>query len=193
MMYAYDEIYLDDAMRNLGEAFDYAAFGHLHRARFVGSDTIRYAGSPLKYSISEETHNKGYLIAELTANDTTVTKKELVPLRDMRRVKAYMADILVMEPSDDYVFVTLLDEQPILSPMEKIRTVYKNAMHVERQTIIHTADRQQTPSRRQMDDVALFKAFYGEMLPGEVPEETLALFEELLAEQLRNERQGGTK
>lgn len=177
----------------LFEAFDYAAFGHLHRAHFVGSDTIRYAGSPLKYSISEETHNKGYLIAELTANDTTVTKKELVPLRDMRRVKAYMADILVMEPSDDYVFVTLLDEQPILSPMEKIRTVYKNAMHVERQTIIHTADRQQTPSRRQMDDVALFKAFYGEMLPGEVPEETLALFEELLAEQLRNERQGGTK
>lgn len=175
----------------LFDAFDYAAFGHLHGAHFVGKETIRYAGSPLKYSISEEHHKKGYLVVELSTEQATITKKELQPLRDMRRIKAYTADILASEPSDDYVFVTLLDEQPILSPMEKIRGIYKNAMHVERQTIVHVNDKQQTTSRRQMDDVALFKAFYAEMLPGDIPDDTLSLFNELLAEQLQNEREGG--
>lgn len=174
----------------LFETFDYAAFGHLHGAHFVHQPYIRYAGSPLRYSISEEKQQKGYLIVDVNKADVTVEKHLLTPKREMRRVKAYMHELLEHEQSDDYVFVTLLDEQPILSPMEKIRTVYPNAMHVERQTIAYDkTTKKSDTSRRQMDDVALFKAFYEEMTTKPPTDGALALFEELLAEQLQDERE----
>lgn len=170
--------------------FDYAAFGHLHGAHFVEHKHIRYAGSPLRYSISEEKQQKGYLIVDVTTSSVNVEKHLLKPRRDMRRVKAYMDELLAHEQSEDYVFVTLLDEQPILSPMEKIRAIYPNAMHVERQTIAYdTTTKTSGASRRQMDDMALFKAFYEEMTTTPPTEGALALFEELLTEQLQDERE----
>ena len=74
-----------------------AQFGHHSdeaHGRHVGDERIRYAGSPLKYSISEETHRKGWLIVELDeAGNATVEKRELKPLRDMRRVAASIEEI----------------------------------------------------------------------------------------------------
>lgn len=173
----------------LFDTFDYAAFGHLHGAHFVGHEHIRYSGSPLRYSISEEKQQKGYLIVDVTDSTVSVEKHLLTPKREMRRIQAYMADILQQEPCEDYVFVTLLDEQPILSPMEKIRSVYPNAMHVERQTIVYTTSDTTKASRRQMDDRALFAAFYEEMTTKQPSENALSLFEELLNEQLHDERE----
>src|SRR5690625_2313017 len=115
------------------DVFDYTALGHLHQAHFVKQAQIRYAGSPLKYSISEEHHKKGFFNVEIDENGkTSIEKRLLTPRRDVRMVEAKMDDILKYPISEDYVFVKLTDETPVLSPMEKVRSVFPNAMHVER-------------------------------------------------------------
>lgn len=177
----------------LFERFNYTALGHLHQAHFVQSEKIRYSGSPLKYSVSEETHKKGFLMIDLQQDgQIAVEKHPFFPLRDLRRVKGYMADILQMEPSDDYVYVTLLDETVIITPMEKIRTIFPNAMHIERSII--RGEQEIAPlgeSKQAMDTPTLFKAFYEEIL-GDAPNEDMnELFNELLAEELADEREAG--
>src|SRR5699024_2760991 len=115
------------------EAFDYTALGHLHQAHYVKSENVRYAGSILKYSLSEANHNKGYFIVEMDSNGVShIEKRSLTPKRDLRALEGKIDDLLQLERSNDYVFVRLLDETPVLSPMEKLRTVFPNCMHVER-------------------------------------------------------------
>ncbi|MFP3421979.1 exonuclease SbcCD subunit D, partial [Bacillus sp. SIMBA_161] len=68
--------------------FHYTALGHLHKAHYVLNETIRYSGSPMKYSISEEHHQKGFLIVELAADGSASVEKRLFDAkRDMRSVE----------------------------------------------------------------------------------------------------------
>lgn len=170
--------------------FHYTALGHLHQAHFVLNETIQYSGSPLKYSISEEKHKKGFYIVELDAQgNTTLEKRLLTPLREMRTVEAKMEDLLKHQKNEDYVFVRLLDETPVLSPMEKVRSVYPNAMHVERKIVMPTGmDEGQASSgmaRHKMDEISLFRAFYQEVKQIPATAETEAIFTEVLHELLQ--------
>ncbi|MFF2480649.1 exonuclease SbcCD subunit D [Paenibacillus sp. NPDC058071] len=172
--------------------FHYTALGHLHQAHFVARENIRYAGSPLKYSISEERHNKGFLIVELAEDGmVTVEKRELKPLRDMRRVVGMLEDIEKQAPSEDYVFVTLLDENPVMFPMEKVRAVYPNALHVERKPVRTISSGEtatvEAAGRREADPTALFGAFYEEVKGMPLGEEQRKLFEETLEQLLKEE------
>lgn len=170
----------------LFEPFHYTALGHLHQAHFVDSEKIRYSGSPLKYSISEESHKKGYLIVDLAVDGSiNVTKKELIPKHDLRTVENTMEEILKSPKSNDYVFVKLLNNAPVISPMEKVRSVYPNAMHVERVMLQDVKLEQQAfVSRQKMDDVTLFESFYREVVGQEADDQTIELFQELLQEEL---------
>jgi DNA repair protein SbcD/Mre11 len=175
---------------HLFEPFHYTALGHLHQAHYVSNETVRYAGSPLKYSISEEHHNKGFFIVELDGEgNVTVEKRELIPNRDMRTVEGTIEEIQHHPVSEDYVFVKLLDETPVLFPMEKIRSVYPNAMHVERKMLMPTTsiDRESKTERGKKDDIQLFTGFYKEMIGENVDEETKTLFEEVLYEVMNRE------
>lgn len=170
------------------EPFHYTALGHLHQAHHVLNETIRYAGSPLKYSISEEHHKKGFLIVEMDGEGNVTTEKHLLePKRDMRTVEGFMEDIMQHEPNEDFVFVKLLDETPILYPMEKIRSVYPNAIHVERKAFSGAGVRNAEGSRREMDPLKLFHAFYEEVKGEAASEETEAIFKDVLEEFLREE------
>ncbi|MFC5402200.1 exonuclease SbcCD subunit D [Cohnella soli] len=175
--------------------FAYVALGHLHQAHHVGDEKIRYSGSPLKYSISEESHRKGYLIVELGGDGAvTVEKRDFRPLRDMRRVAAPIEEIERHAPSDDYVFVTLLNDNPVLFPMEKVRAIYPNALHVERRmasaikgSVENAEEERGSPSRRDADPVALFSAFYEEVKGIPLAEDKRALFADEFAKLLREE------
>ncbi|MGB5947635.1 exonuclease SbcCD subunit D [Paenisporosarcina sp.] len=172
--------------------FHYTALGHLHQAHYVLNETVRYSGSPLKYSISEEHHQKGFHIVQMDElGNVSVEKRLLTPNRDIRTVEGKMEDILLQEMNHDYVFVKLLDETPILFPMEKIRSVYPNAMHVERKLVSVTKDNEESTvgSRRKMDDLALFNAFYEEVKGVQVSEETEKIFKEVLQEFLLEQQE----
>ncbi|MCZ8537868.1 exonuclease SbcCD subunit D [Paenisporosarcina quisquiliarum] len=172
--------------------FHYTALGHLHQAHFVLNETIRYAGSPLKYSISEEHHKKGFHIVEMDElGNVTVEKRLLTPNRDIRTVEGKMEDILQHKFNEDYVFVRLLDETPILFPMEKVRSVYPNAMHVERKvvSVLKGTEESTVGSRRKMDDLSLFNAFYEEVKGVKASEETALIFKEVLQDFLHEQQE----
>jgi DNA repair protein SbcD/Mre11 len=173
------------------DKFHYTALGHLHQAHFVSNETIQYAGSPLKYSISEEKHKKGFFIVEMDgAGQVTLEKRLLNAARDMRTVEAKMDELLKHPTNEDYVFVRLLDETPVLMPMEKVRSVYPNAMHVERviQTpIVKDGEVVEKVARTKMDDLSLFKAFYQEVKGTALAEETEDIFLEVLQELLQKD------
>jgi exonuclease SbcD len=177
------------------KSFHYTALGHLHQAHFVSNQTIQYAGSPLKYSISEEAHRKGFLIVEMNSEGAVhVEKRELKPLHNMRRVIAPIEELERHAINEDYVFVTLLNDNPVLFPMEKVRAVYPNALHVERKITIAAgglsgdgAEAGAGRARREADPVALFSAFYEEVKGIPLAEDKMRLFANTYAEVLREE------
>ena len=178
---------------SLFSKFHYTALGHLHQAHFVLNETIQYSGSPLKYSVSEEQHKKGFYVVDLDAQGNIALEKRLLkPLRDIRTVEATMEELLKHPINEDYVFVRLLDKTPVLSPMEKVRSVYPNAMHVERvieQSIILDGGTVERISRHKMDDLSLFRAFYKEVKNTSVSNETEVIFTGVLQELLHDDHE----
>lgn len=117
--------------------FDYVALGHIHSPQNVGNDRIRYCGTPLKYSFSEARQQKSVTVVELGEKGTLeVQEIQLKPLRDMRKLKGtYMAITSLSNYQDtnteDYVQITLTDEEDIVDGMQKLRTIYPNLMRLE--------------------------------------------------------------
>lgn len=117
--------------------FDYVALGHIHSPQNVGNDRIRYCGTPLKYSFSEAGQQKSVTVVELGEKGTLEVREiQLKPLRDMRKLKGtYMAITSLYNYQDtnteDYVQITLTDEEDIVDGMQKLRTIYPNLMRLE--------------------------------------------------------------
>ncbi|MCL1089480.1 exonuclease SbcCD subunit D [Shewanella profunda] len=117
--------------------FDYVALGHLHGPQYKGAEHVRYSGSILKYSFSEQHQNKSVTLVELC--EKTPADIRLLPLSSMRDVRILEGelDILLAQGKtdikrDDYLMVRLLDKHAILDAMGKIRAVYPNVLHLER-------------------------------------------------------------
>lgn len=95
------------------DGFDYVALGHIHKPQKVLRETLRYAGSPLKYSFSEAQHNKSVTIVDLLEKGETIIRTiPLYPLHDVRLVKGMMDEIMQMPYSEDFVWITIHDELP---------------------------------------------------------------------------------
>ncbi len=114
------------------DAFDYLALGHIHRPQRVGRDTARYAGSILKYSLSEIGHNKSVpLVTMKEKGNIEVELIPLKPLRDMRRIKGKLEDLVrpenITDPND-YIYAVLTDEETIPDAIGRLRTYYPNTM-----------------------------------------------------------------
>ena len=114
------------------DAFDYVALGHIHRAQRVGRETVRYSGTPLKYSFAECNHKKSVTVVEMGSKGEVVIRLvELVPKRDMREIKGLYSEItrrdFYAETScDDYLHVILTDEEDIPEALGKLRVIYPN-------------------------------------------------------------------
>ena len=117
--------------------FDYAALGHLHGAQSIGRGTVRYSGSPLKYSFSEAHQEKSVTVAELgEKGKITLTSVPLVPLHGMREIKGPIGELTspaVVSQGDcrDYVRAVLTDEDEVTDAVGKLRAVYPNIMRID--------------------------------------------------------------
>lgn len=104
---------VDQISGALFDGFDYVALGHLHKPQKVLEETLRYAGSPLKYSFSEVNHKKSVVLVEMREKgDVRVRTVPLHPLHDMRMIEGMLDDLRNLPYSEDYVWVTLHDELP---------------------------------------------------------------------------------
>jgi exonuclease SbcD len=119
------------------ERFDYAALGHLHGRQSVGVEHIRYCGSPINYSFSEWRHDKSVTLVELNEKgNLTVKPLPLIPIHDMREIKGELDKLLSVEISsladtEDYLRVILTDEDEVVDPLGKLRSVYPNVMSLD--------------------------------------------------------------
>ena len=117
--------------------FNYVALGHLHGPQFKGESHVRYSGSILKYSFSEQHQKKSVTLVSLNENGQASTELlPLIPLRDVRIVEGFLEDLLSLGEVDahheDYLSIRLLDTHAILDAMGKLRRVYPNVLHLER-------------------------------------------------------------
>ncbi|MBI4587115.1 MAG: exonuclease SbcCD subunit D [Planctomycetes bacterium] len=175
--------------------FHYTALGHLHRPQAVGSDTIHYSGSILKYSFSEARDSKSVHLVEMDAEGRCrVEKIPLAPKRDLRCLEGCLQDILKNAAGDprrhDYLQVTLLDRGAILDAMGKIRDVYPNALQLSRPALRAAASSGGSSlNRRQLSDADLFSAFYREVTGGPLAPEQATIYEEVVSALYRAERE----
>ena len=118
--------------------FDYVALGHIHRAQNCGSKFIRYCGTPLKYSFSESKDEKSITMLDVKEKgNIEISFIPLTPLRDMVEIKGMYNDIMLKSfyentsLTDDYIHITLTDEDDIPDVLTKLRVVYKNIMKLD--------------------------------------------------------------
>ena len=152
----------------LFDRFDYVAMGHIHRAQKVGRETLRYSGTPMKYSFSEADQKKSVTIVEcLEKGNIQIHTVPLLPKHDMRKIKGtYMevtsAKAYTQENRKDYIQVTLTEEEDIPQAMEKLRCVYPNLMRLEYDNK-RTRQNQQIQTVQQQEnksELELFEEFY---------------------------------
>lgn len=159
----------DNVSAEIFSEFDYVALGHIHRPQNIGSERIRYCGTPLKYSFSEAGHKKSVTVTELLKKgELSVRTEELIPLRDMVELKGSYEELMIKSfyegtsYTEDYVHITLTDESDVPDSVSKLRMVYKRLMKMDydnartrRQNIISGA-----AEVKETDPVKLFGEFF---------------------------------
>ena len=116
---------LDNISAEVFGSFDYVALGHLHCPQSCGRKTIRYAGSPLKYSFSEEHQNKSFTVVTIQDKQNILTEQIPVALpHDVRTVKGTFAELAEMPVSLDYVQIILTDEIPVPDARMRLRSQF---------------------------------------------------------------------
>jgi len=170
------------------DAFDYVALGHLHKPHKIGRETVRYSGSPLKYSFSETQHIKSACLVSLEEKGSVkIEALPLLPLRDLRKIKGPIDALLAKESYagtnlEDYIHVTLTDEEEIIDAIGRMRQIYPNIMAIEFEN-----NRSRTLSNRtgadsidDKSDLELFSEFYQLQNNEALCEEKRAIVSDLL-------------
>lgn len=171
---------LDRVDGSVFSPFDYTALGHLHGPQRVGSETIRYAGSPLKYSFSEIHQKKSVTVAELRAKgETEIRQISLQPRREMTELRGTFEEILEEarkkgEPQTDYYHMILTDETDVVDALSRLREYYPNIMLLD-------YDNRRTRSQKEVEQLDRVE----ERTPGEL---FAALYEQQNGQEMDSDR-----
>jgi DNA repair protein SbcD/Mre11 len=170
---------------------DYAALGHLHRPQEAGQAHVRYAGSLLKYSASEAGHVKALTLVELPGQGPARTEPlPLTPRRDLRRLRGRFEDLLKGPhgPAEDYLFLDLLDEGPVLDAMARLRQIYPNLLGIQPAASAAPSGGDVLDIRtRELDPDPLFRAFFQEIQGRPMDGDESAIFLEVTQRLLEDE------
>lgn len=171
---------LDRVDGSVFSPFDYTALGHLHGPQRVGSETIRYAGSPLKYSFSELHQKKSVTVAELRAKgETEIRQIPLQPRREMIELRGTFEEILEEarkkgELQTDYYHMILTDETDVVDALSRLREYYPNIMLLD-------YDNWRTRSQKEVEQLDRVE----ERTPGEL---FAALYEQQNGQEMDSDR-----
>lgn len=185
---------LDNVDTSAFDPFDYVALGHLHGPQRVGRDSIRYCGSPLKYSFSEARQHKSVTIVELRAEgEVEIRAIPLTALRDMRQIRGPIDAVIEAAQNDehkqDYIHATLTDEDELFDALGRLRAVYPNLMELDFENTRTTAAPSKTAAGGDVarkNPMTLFEEFYENQNGMELTEEEWKIMLELF------EQAGGT-
>ncbi len=168
------------------DAFDYAALGHIHSPQRVGRDTVRYAGSLMKYSVSEADRSKSVVL--VTLGEKGQAETELLPLRpkrDLRHIKGTLRSLIAhAEKTEDFIYATLLDEDTVDNALEILRSTYPNVIKLDydnartRQAAQPEESQQTTAKSFQK----MIRDFYEEIYGVEMSEEEMRIMRDAAGE-----------
>ena len=183
---------LDNVSAEVFDEFDYVALGHIHGPQKIGRETVRYCGTPLKYSFSEIHHKKSVTIVEMKEKgNVEISTVPLVPLRDMRKVRGTYMEVTAKESYTaenkmDYLQITLTDEEDVPGALQKLRTIYPNLMRLEydNKRTRENKEVQAVEAQEQKSELELFGEFY-ELLNNEPMKEEQTEFMENLIRGLK--------
>ena len=159
---------LDCVDAALFDGFDYVALGHLHSPQKVGRDTLRYCGTPLKYSFSEAHQHKSAAFVELGPKwEVTLTTAPLTPKHDLRELRGSYMELTDRRSyagtaTDDYLHITLTDEQDVPDALARLRVIYPNLMRLDYDNLRTRtqADLDAPAQTEQKTPLEHFAAFY---------------------------------
>lgn len=156
--------------------FDYVALGHLHQPQKKGEEHIRYSGSLMKYSFSEQHQKKGMTLVELDENGfKSATHIDLKAPHQMRIIEGELDDILSQGKTDpnseDYLLVRLMDKHAILNPMDKLRAVYPNVLHLEKPGMLIGTEQEMAVAKLARSEADMFRDFFLEAQDAKLSEE----------------------
>ena len=164
---------LDNVDGAVFDCFDYTALGHIHGPQNIGSERLRYCGTPLKYSFSEASQTKSVTVVELLEKKPgekcgiRISTRPLVPMRDLVEIKGLYDELVSKDfysklNTEDYYHVTLTDEEDVLDAMGKMRTIYKNIMLLDYDNTRTRSSGQLSAAAdmEQKTPVQLFEEFY---------------------------------
>lgn len=180
----------DNISADIFDDFDYVALGHIHGPQHVSRESIRYCGTPLKYSFSEAKHQKSVTVVDMEEKGVMeIRTVPLEPLRDMVEIKGEYMEICSKDfyegmKIDNYIHVTLTDEKAIPDAITKLRIIYPNIMKLDYD---NTRTRKTTLIDGAVDvehksPIELFKEFYVAQNNQEISEEQLAFVTKLMEE-----------
>ena len=185
----------DNVDASVFDGFDYVALGHIHGPQNVGSKRVRYCGTPLKYSFSEASHQKSVTVAELgKKGELTIRTVPLIPRRDMVELRGTYEELMRKSFyentswQEDYVHITLTDEDDVMDAVQKLRQVYHNMMKLDYDNTRTRNDPilQEITEAELRQPAELFADFY-EQQNGLPMTEVQRNFVEELIEQIREE------
>ncbi|MDR6123947.1 exonuclease SbcD [Bacillus sp. SLBN-46] len=180
----------------LFEPFSYTALGHLHSPDAINHSKVKYSGSLLKYSFSEAKQRKSISIIEMDEKGNfTHRYRSLTPRHDMRELEGHLEQLLdphfyEKELVHDYLKVTLLDEGALIDPINKLRQVYPNVLHLERKIDITDLKKKQSFSAirsEKKSELELFEQFYSEITTSDFTSDKKAVMAEIIEKVLREE------
>ncbi len=127
---------LDNIDAEIFAPFDYVALGHIHSPQSVQRETVRYCGTPLKYSLSEADQEKSVTVLDMQEKgQVQIRTVPLRPLHDMRRIRGTYLEVTARSfyqdtDTEDYVQITLTDEEDIPDGLQRLRIIYPNLMRL---------------------------------------------------------------
>ncbi|MDE5695815.1 MAG: exonuclease SbcCD subunit D [Lachnospiraceae bacterium] len=181
---------LDNVDADVFDVFDYVALGHIHSPQFLKRETVRYCGTPLKYSFSEAEQEKSVTVVEFGEKGTVgISTVPLVPLHDLRKIRGTYLEVTALSfyqntNTEDYVQITLTDEEDIPDGLQKLRIIYPNLMRLEYDNSRTRQNRfiERAEEIEQKTELELFAEFYELQNNQEMSSEQAAFVAELIEE-----------
>lgn len=152
---------IDEVGADVLEQFDYAALGHIHKPMKVGSETIRYCGTPLACSVSEAEQEKGIIMVDMEEKgNLTTTVLPLQPLRQVRVIKGNLEDVL-KKGCEDYVTVVLCDkvDLDVIDMQDRLRLEFPNLLEIRRENQVKADYKPVFEEKEILDPFALCCSF----------------------------------
>ena len=159
----------DNVDASVFDGFDYVALGHLHGPQNVGSSRVRYCGTPLKYSFSEEKQEKSVTVVHLGEKGALrLEALALRPLHDMRRIRGSFAQLTAQgtaQTTQDYLHIVLTDEEDVPEAMGRLRQIYPQIMKLSYDNTRTRSDQivEGAQDVQRKSPLALFEELYEQM------------------------------